>query len=307
MDRRYLLGRLLQAGVTFLGVSILAFGLLHAAPGDPALLLLPPEAPKALVEQMHRMLGLDRPLPVQYATYMAQLLHGNLGWSERFHRPVVDVIAMFLPRTLELAFAAMILSATTGMVLGVAAAVRRGSWVDVIATGLSVLAQSIPGFWLGVMLVVVFSVRLGWLPTSGAEGRGLILPTLTLSAYLIALIVRISRSGMLEVLSQHYVRTAVAKGLGRRRVVFHHALRNALLPIVTILGMQLGAVMGGAVITEAVFAWPGIGTVTVQAVYQRDYALVQGVVLFGAFVFVGVNLAVDALYSVLDPRIRVTS
>jgi len=295
---------LYQALVVIAVVIVIAFVLLRAAPGDPALLMLPPEAGPKLVAQVRASMGLDRPLIVQFWAYAVQVVHGNLGWSERFHVPVVQVIEEFFPRTLQLAATAMVVSSVVGISLGVLAAVRARSLADVAVTSLAVIGQSVPGFWLGLMLIVVFAVELGWLPASGGGGLGLILPVVTLSMYIMALIVRVTRSTMIEVLSQDYVRTAVAKGLAPHRVIVRHALRNGFLLILTVLGLQLSNVIGGAAITEAVFAWPGLGTVVFQAVAWRDYALVQGVILFSAISFVFINLSIDVLYTVLDPRVR---
>jgi peptide/nickel transport system permease protein len=304
MTSRYLLQRVYQAAFVIVVVTVIAFVLLRAAPGDPALLMLPPEAGPKLVAQVRASMGLDRPLIVQFWAYTAQLIHGNLGWSERFHVPVTQVIAEFFPRTLQLASTAMLVSSTIGISLGVLAAMNARSLADVAVTSIAVIGQSVPGFWLGIMLIVVFAVKLGWLPASGGGGLGLILPVVTLSMYLMAMIVRVTRSIMIEVLSQDYVRTAVAKGLPPSRVIVGHALRNGFLLILTVVGLQLGNVVGGAAITEAVFAWPGLGTVAFQAIGWRDYALVQGVVLFSAVSFVFINVAIDLLYTVLDPRIR---
>lgn len=305
MSYRYLLQRMLQMVMVLFGVTLVGFALIRLAPGDPALLLLPPEAPPELVAQVRSSMGLDRPLLTQYVAYMSQLFKGNLGWSERFHLPALVVIAKHLPLTIELSLTAMLLSAVAGMLLGVAAAYWRHTVIDSAATTMAVLAQSVPTFWLGVMLVVVFSIKLRWFPTSGTGGmRALVLPTVTLSTYLVALILRITRSSMLDTLAQDYVRTARAKGLTRFRVVIVHALRNALLPVITVLGMQLGALLGGALITETVFAWPGIGTVMLQAVFARDYALVQGIVLLSALSILLLNFTADILYIIVDPRIR---
>jgi ABC-type dipeptide/oligopeptide/nickel transport system permease component len=250
-------------------------------------------------------MGFDQPLYQQYLIYLGQLAKGDLGTSFRFQRPVLDLALERLPATVELAAVSMALATVVAVPLGVIAAVRRYSrWDSGVMLG-SLLGQSVPTFWLGILLILVFAVQFRVLPTSGrGSWQQVILPSITLGAYMMALIARLTRSGMLEVLGEDYVRTARAKGLFERAVLLRHALRNAMLPVVTVLGLQVGALLGGAIITEAVFAWPGIGTLAINAIYARDYPIVQATVLISAAIFVGINFLLDLTYQYLDPRIR---
>jgi ABC-type dipeptide/oligopeptide/nickel transport system permease component len=258
-----------------------------------------------MVQQTRHEMGFDRPLYEQYLIYLSDLVQGNLGTSIRFQQPVLDLVLQRIPATVELALASMAWATMFAVPLGVVAAVRRHSRWDTGAMLGSLLGQSVPTFWLGILLILVFAVQLRLLPTSGrGTWQQLILPSITLGAYMMALITRLTRSGMLEVLGEDYVRTARAKGLLERVVLLRHALRNALVPVVTVLGMQVGALLGGAIITEAVFAWPGIGTLTINAIYMRDYPIVQATVLISAAAFVGINFLLDLTYQYLDPRIR---
>ncbi|MDR7463339.1 MAG: ABC transporter permease [Armatimonadota bacterium] len=303
----YLRRRALLGFITVLGVSVGVFLMIHLVPGDPVLVMLSEFASPADQQALRQQLGLDRPLYIQYWRYLSGALRGDLGRSVRSNRPVVSEIAWRLPNTLRLAVVATLLAAASGGLVGVASAVRRNTLWD-HATMLAVLAGlSMPSFWLGLMLMIIFAVRLEWLPVAGYEGwQYVILPGLTLAAGPAAVLARLTRSSMLEVLNQDFVRTARAKGLREQTVVVKHALKNSLIPVVTVLGLQFGHLLGGAVITESVFAWPGVGRLVVEAILARDFPVVQGTVLVIALGFVLVNLIVDVLYAYLDPRIRLT-
>ncbi len=305
MSGYYILRRLLHSVFVLFGVSIIVFLLLRLVPGDPVRLLLPPEATEQMVQETRREMGFDRPVYEQYVVYLGHLVRGDLGTSIRFQRPVLDLVLERFPATLELTLVSMVVATLAAMPLGIVAAVKRYSrWDAGVMLG-SLLGQSVPTFWMGIVLILVFSVQLRVLPTSGrGSWQQLILPSITLGAYMMALIARLTRSGMLEVLREDYVRTARAKGLPEWEVLIRHAFRNAMLPVVTVLGMQVGALLGGAIITEAVFAWPGIGTLTINAIYMRDYPIVQATVLISAATFVAINLALDLTYQYLDPRIQ---
>jgi ABC-type dipeptide/oligopeptide/nickel transport system permease component len=296
---RYVVRRSLHSLLLLLGVSVVVFLLVHFVPGDPATVLLGEQGTPERVAEVRRALELDRPLPAQYWRFVSRAVQGDFGQSIRAMRPVLPYVMERLPATLELSAGALLLSAGLGIPLGVLAAVRRRSVWDRLSLNLALLAQSAPSFWVGLLLIALFSVNLGVLPVSGrGTVRHLVLPSLTLAIFFLGLVVRLTRSGMLEVLSQDYVRTARAKGLAERLVVFRHALKNA-----TVLGLQVGTLLGGAVVTETVFAWPGMGQLAVQAIYQRDYPVVQAIVLLLGAAFVLINWVVDLTYTFLDPRI----
>jgi ABC-type dipeptide/oligopeptide/nickel transport system permease component len=303
---RYLIRRLLLTIPVLLGVATLVFSLIHFIPGDPAQAMLGEGAAPEDVAQLRERLGLDRPLLVQYGSFLQGLLRGDLGVSLRNDQPVLQQILERMPATAELAFASMAVAVLIALPLGIVAAVWRGTAVDYSAMTLSLVGISVPNFWLGPLLAIVFAVELGWLPVGG---RGtvahLILPAATLGAALAAILARMTRASLLEELREPYVLAARAKGVSRTRAVLHHALRNSLIPIVTILGLQFGVVLTGAVITETIFAWPGIGRLLIQSISFRDYPTVQGCVLLIAVTYVGVNLITDLTYGFLDPRIRV--
>jgi len=300
--RRALLGLL-----TVLGVSIGVFLMIHLVPGDPVLVMLSEFASPADQEALREALGLNRPLYIQYGHFLFNALRGDLGRSVRSNRTVVSEIAWRLPNTIRLATASMLLAVVIGGGAGVVSAVRHNTALDHSAMVLVLAGLSMPSFWLGLMLMIVFAVRLEWLPVAGYEGwRHLVLPGITLAAAPAAMLARLTRSSMLEVLNQDFVRTARAKGLHEATVIMKHALKNSLIPVVTVLGLQFGYLLGGAVITETVFAWPGIGRLVIDAILARDFPVVQGTVLVIALGFVLVNLAVDLLYAYLDPRIRLT-
>jgi len=293
------LGHLL---VVMLGTASLVFVVLRLS-GDPAMMVAPPQATVEDLQAIRRELGLDRPMAAQYVDFLEKLAVGDLAQSFRYRRPALEVLGERVGATVQLALAAQLLAIAAAIPLGIAAALRRDSWLDAGLTGFVTLGQSIPHFWLGLMAIVVFGVHLGWLPTSGRGGwANLILPALTLSAYSMASLTRLTRSSILEVLGADYIRTARAKGLGTWPVLFKHALKNALIPVVTLTGLQLGVLLSGAVVVETVFAWPGIGRLTVEAIHARDYPLVQAGVVFMALLFVVVNQGVDLCYRWLDPR-----
>ena len=301
-----LVWRTLQSLILLWLVTVVVFGLLHLTPGDPASLMLGEQATPEQIRDLRTALGLDEPLVTQYARFLGHALRGDFGMSIRAQRPALEVVLERLPATLLLAAGAFVFALFVGMPIGVVSAVKRLSLWDHGSMALALLGQSMPVFWLGLMLIVVFSVNLRWFPVSGWGGpQHLVLPAITLGTFLIGLIIRLTRSSMLDVLGQDYVRTARAKGLAEPVVITHHALRNALIPVVTLLGLQLGLLLGGAVITETVFAWPGVGMMTVTAIHQRDYPVVQCAVFVSAVLVVSINWAVDTLYNFLDPRIRV--
>ena len=303
--RTYILRRVAQSALTLLGVSVLVFVILRVLPGDPARMLLPDGAPESAVAELNRQLGLREPLIVQYGLFLRSVAHGDFGQSFQYRAPALRVVLERVPATVQLTVAAMLVTIAAGVSLGIFTAVRRGTRYDVAGTILAVLGQSLPNFWLGIMLILFFGVALRWLPTSGFAGwTSLVLPAITLAAFPTALVARLTRSSMLEILNRDYIRTGRAKGLAERSVVLRHALRNAAIPVLTVIGLQIGALLGGAVITESVFAWPGMGKLIVDAIFFRDFPVVQTVLILSATVFVGINLLVDLLYTVIDPRIR---
>ncbi len=303
--RTYVVRRLWQSALTLVGVSVLVFVILRVVPGDPAKMLLPEGAPQSAIEELNRQLGLREPLYVQYALFLQSVFRGDFGQSFQYRAPALRVVLERLAATVQLALAAMGLTVAVGVTLGIVAAVRRGTGYDYASTVLAVLGQSLPNFWLGIMLILLFGVALRWLPTSGFESwRHLILPAVTLAAFPMALVARLTRSSMLEILGRDFIRTGRAKGLTERAVILRHALRNAAVPLLTVLGLQIGTLLGGAVITESVFAWPGMGKLVVDAIFFRDFPVVQTVLILSATLFVVINLLVDLLYTVIDPRIR---
>ena len=296
--------RLLHTALVTLGVVTLAFVALRLS-GDPAATMLPGDASVDELRDLRHALGLDRPLHVQYVAFLGSAVRGDFGDSFRHQQPAFGLVLERLPATLELAFAALLLAVAVALPLGIVAAIYRGRAVDMLAMGFAVVGQATPYFWMGIMLILVVSVELGWLPTSGrGDWRHLILPAVTLGTHFAASLARLTRTSMLEVLGQNFVTTARAKGLGEPRVVLAHALKNAAVPVVTLIGLQFGTLLGGAVVTETIFAWPGVGRLAVQSIFVRDYPVVQAGVLVLALVFVAINLAVDLLYGTLDPRIR---
>jgi len=305
--RNVYLRQIVQAAIVLLNVSLVVFVLVRIVPGDPARLMLGMEASEDAVQAARAQFGFDRPLYVQYVQFVGDALRGDLGQSVRFRRPVGDLLRESFPATLELALAATVIALILAVPAGIYAAVHRDGVLDRLLMAGALIGQAMPIFWLGIMLITLFSVKLGWLPTSGRGSLAqLIMPSVTLSTYVMALLARLTRSNMLDVLREQYVRTARAKGLRETVIVHKHALMSAALPIVTVLGLQVGALLSGAVVTETVFNWPGIGTLALRAIQQRDYPVVQGVVLVSAALFVLINGMVDLAYRYLDPRVRLT-
>ncbi len=300
----YLVRRLFLTLVVMVGVATLVFFVLRLS-GDPVVLLVGPEASPEQIEQFRTNLGLDRPIYIQYLSYLSELARGDLGNSLRFKGPCLNLVLERVPATLELAFAASLIATVVAVPLGVIAAVKRDSLLDNISMLLSLLGQCIPGFWLGIMAIILFSVRFKIFPTSGRGGlEHLILPSVAVGAYSMARIGRLTRSAMLDVLGQDYLRTARAKGLAERAVIYRHALKNAAAVITTVVTYMFASLMGGAIVVETVFAWPGVGRLLVEAVHHRDYALAQACVLFIAVFVTLVNLLGDIAYGIIDPRIR---
>ncbi len=330
----FILKKLAALIPTLIGITLVAFGLIRLIPGDPIEVMmgerrLDPEAHAALVKQM----GLDQPIYVQYWDYMTRLAQGDLGQSLVSREPVAKEFAVLFPATVELALTALVLAVSLGLLLGVMAGLKRGSWLDQGVMGLATVGYSMPVFWWGLILIMFFSVNLGWTPVSGRIGieydvarvsgfllfdawvsgedgafasacLHLILPALVLGTSSLAVVARMTRSSMLEVLREDYIRTARAKGLHPARVVIVHALRNALIPVLTVVGLQTGSLLAGAVLTETIFSWPGIGKWLIDSIGRRDYPVVQAGILISAVTFIGVNLVVDVLYGVVNPRIR---
>lgn len=331
----YILKRLLSLVPVLLGITLLVFGFLHLIPGDPAVVLLGERATPDQVAALRSQLGLDKPLPVQYLTFLSNLLRFNLGTSIISGIPIATELRTRWPATFELSLAAMVIALIVGIPAGILAAVRKNRWLDQLAMTGSLLGVSLPVYWLGLLLIYLFAVNLHWLPPSGRLSvevgfafqpitgfyvldallklngpllldvlSHLVLPALTLGTIPLAILARITRSAMLDTLSQDYIRTAKAKGVPLFRVIGQHALKNALLPIITIIGLQFGTLLGGAILTETIFAWPGIGSWIYQGILERDYPVVQGGVVFVAIAFVLINLIVDLSYSFIDPRIQ---
>jgi ABC-type dipeptide/oligopeptide/nickel transport system permease component len=302
---RYLIRRLLLTVPVLIGVATLVFALIHLVPGDPAQSMLGDSATPEDVARLRQSLGLDEPLLVQYKAFVTGLVKGDLGRSLRYGTPVTAEIRSRLFRTLQLAVAAMAVAIVFALPLGIIAAVWRGSAIDHAAMTVSLVGISMPNFWLGPLLAILFAVILGWLPVAGTGSLAhLVLPAITLGAALSAILARMTRASVLEELRELYVMAARARGVSRSRAVVRHAFRNSLIPIVTIIGLQFGAVLTGTIITETIFAWPGVGRLLIQAINFRDYPLVQGCILFISFTYVMMNLLTDLSYGLLDPRIR---
>lgn len=301
----YVIRRVLLLPAALFGVTLVTFSLMYLIPGDAAELLAGPEAGQVEIEALRSRLGLDRPAPVRYLDYAARLLRLDLGMSLRTKEPATREIMARLPNTLKLAGAAIVLAATCGLLLGIIAAIKHQSLIDNGVMLISLLGVSTPVYWLGLMLMLVFAVQLRWLPAAGiGDWRYLVLPALTLAARAMGEIARMTRADMLEVLHEDYVRTARAKGLRERSVVLVHALRNALVPTITVIGLRFGGLLGGAVLAETIFAWPGVGRLVVDSILARDFPMAQGAILVIALNFLVVNLLVDLTYAFLDPRIR---
>lgn len=303
--RRYIVQRLVASCLTLLGVSCIIFLMVRLLPGDPARVIAGLLASAEDVGMIRRQLGLDQPLHVQYGRFLGRAVRGDLGLSARTSEPVMGEITGRLPATLQLAMLSTVLATSCGILAGVVAATRRYSGLDYLISVATLCGVSMPVYWLGLLLIIVFAVQLNWLPAAGADEPGsAILPSLTLASFSIALVARMTRSTMLEVLGQDFVRTARAKGLREYTVVYRHALRNALIPIITAVGLQFGALLGGAVLTETVFGWPGMGQLLVESIFARDYPMVQGIVLVFSALFILTNFLVDLSYVLIDPRIH---
>jgi peptide/nickel transport system permease protein/oligopeptide transport system permease protein len=302
----YVVRRVLVAIPTLLGVATVVFSLLRLLPGDPANLIAGPNATPESIANIRHQLGLDLPVWQQYLGFLGRLVRGDLGISSRTGQPVLQEIVTRAPYTAELALTSLVLAIAVGVAAGVLAATRRNSGADLGISSGAVFGVSMPVYWLGLMLIIVFAVRLRVLPAAGNDQGvlSLVMPTVTLALFSMGLVARQTRSAMLEVLGQDFVRTARAKGAGRKAVLVRHALRNALLPIVTTIGLQFGTLLGGAVITESVFAWPGMGRLLLDSISARDYPVVQGVVLILSVAFITINLLTDLVYAYVDPRIR---
>jgi peptide/nickel transport system permease protein len=301
----YLAGRLGYALFVLWGAVTIVFVTVRVVPGDPAQLMVGAEGTRQDVEALRHRFGLDRPLGVQYAAYMSEAVRLRFGDSLRLEEPAAHAVAQRFPATATLAFAAMSLAVATSLPLGIAAAMARRSWLDHAVSVLSLLSQSVPNFWLGIMGILIFARTLRWLPSAGIGGLDhLVLPAVSLALLVIGILTRLTRSGLIDVVNEDYVRTAYAKGLSARPVIARHALPNALIPVITVAGLQLGHLLAGAVIVETVFAWPGVGRLLVDAISNRDYPIVQAAVLFITGSFIVINLLVDLSYAYLDPRIR---
>lgn len=305
MSGAFIARRALQSVIVLAGTLTLVFIIVRWVPADPVLIMAGQDASPKEIEETRAALGLDQPIYIQYLVYMRNLARGDLGTSLRFHRPATQLVLEHFPATVQLALASMALAVCIGIPAGLFAATRRGSFYDTVVMVGCLIGQSAPTFWFGIMLIIVFAVRWHLLPTSGyGEWRHIVLPMLTLGLFMTALIARMNRSSMLEVLGTDYLRTARAKGLPERAVLLRHALRNALIPVVTVIGQQTGTLLGGAVITETVFAWPGIGSLAVNSIKTLDYPVVQAAVILSGSVFVLINFALDVVYAWIDPRIR---
>lgn len=297
--------RLLQLIPVFFVISVVTFVITRLT-GDPSALLLPLDAPQEARDLLREDLGLDQPVWIQYVRFMEGVFEGDFGVSFRYRQPAIDIVLERLPATLELAFASLFIALVVGLPLGIIAALRHGTWLDNVVQFGAFVGQAMPTFYTGLLLLVFVAVNVSWLPVGGYESRSirhLLLPALTLAPFMIAIIARFTRSSVLDVMGRDYVRTARAKGVKEGRVTVLHILRNALIPVITVIGLQVGALLGGAVITEVVFGWPGIGRLAVTSVLQRDFPVVQAIVMLTAVAFVLVNQIVDVLYTMIDPRI----
>lgn len=300
----YLFKRFLQALIVLWASATVVFFIVRLT-GDPVSLILPPEASEESRTELRHQLGLDQPLPVQYIAFLGNAVQGDIGQSYWQNRPAMELVLERYPATLILATAAMGLAIVVAIPIGILSAVYKRSWIDHIAMTGALFGNAMPIFWLGILGIVIFSVQLQWLPSYGSgTWQHLVMPAVTLALYSMARISRLTRSSMLEVLNADYIRTAYAKGFGKYKVIFKHAIRNALIPIITLIAIEYGILLGGAVLTETIFAWPGIGWLAVEAISRRDIPLVQAIVLSIAWVFVLINLSTDLLYRWIDPRIR---
>lgn len=313
---KYIIGRILNMIPTLFVVAVIVFLITRMLPGDPAAVMLGPQASVEEVEALTEELGLNEPLYIQFFEYIGNLLKGDFGNSLTYNQPIVDLIMERFPNTVILAVSALIISLIIGVPAGIIAAKKQNSFLDYAVTSISLIGVSMPIFWLGIMLVLLFSVNLGWFPSTGMgsmdEGIGdfishMILPSIALATIPTAQFARITRSSMLEVISQDYVKTARSKGLSEFLVICKHAFKNALTPLLTVLGLQVSSMLGGAVLTETIFSWPGMGLLIIDAIEKRDFVVVQNMVIFIALIFVVVNLVVDILYKVVNPRVKYSS
>jgi peptide/nickel transport system permease protein len=303
--RRYIARQLAQLVVVIFGISILAFAILHVI-GDPVVLLLPQNAGPQEYERYRKLLGLDQPLHVQYAKFASRAVHGDFGKSWYADTPAFRLVVERMPPTIYLTFAGLLVALLIAVPLGILAALKRHSFVDNLCTMLAVAGQAMPIFWLGIMLIIVFAVHLRLLPASGyGTWQHFLMPAFTLGAFLAPITMRLVRSGVIEVMNMEYIKTARAKGVGEPLVVIKHAFRNACIPVITVLGLQFGQLLGGAIVTETVFAWPGVATLTVESIRNQDFPVVQCAVVLLALIIVIVNLVVDLVVGLIDPRIRV--
>ena len=303
--KRYALRQLLQLGVVIVGISMLAFAILHVI-GDPVLLLLPLNAGKEEYERYHKLLGLDKPVYVQYWKFASRAVQGDFGKSWYTDTPAFKLVLERMPPTLYLTSAGLVAALLIALPLGILAALKRHSLVDNLCTMLAVAGQAMPIFWLGIMLIIIFAVRLKALPASGyGTWQHFLMPAFTLGAFLAPLTMRLVRSGVIEIMNMDYIRTARAKGVGENTVVVKHAFRNACIPVITVLGLQFGQLLGGAIVTETVFAWPGVATLTVDSIRNQDFPVVQCAVVLLALIIVSVNFVVDMIVGLIDPRIRI--
>lgn len=301
---RYILQRLGQSVLVMFGVSLLIFYSLHLT-GDPAAVMMPPGSSQQEIDNFRHSMGFDRSLTWQYWHYLTGVLQGDLGESLRYSQPVTELIGQRVPATLLLAITALLWSTVAGLLLGIISALYQNTLWDLVSRLLAFSGQAVPVFWLGLLLIIAFSLNLRWLPSGGyGSASQLVMPAISLGAYYMSAIARLVRASLIDVLQQDYIRTARAKGLSRWRIVVRHGLRNALIPVITVQGMYFASLLGGALVTEIIFAWPGVGRLAVQAIQNRDFPLVQAIVLLAALVFVGINLIIDLLYVVLNPRIR---
>ncbi len=301
----YLVRCVIAGAITLLVISSVIFLMIRLLPGDPARVIAGEMATERDVALLRTRLNLDKPLAVQYGIFLGDLAHGNLGTSARTQLPVIEEVFARLPRTVHLATVSMFIATLLGVPAGLAAAFRRYSPFDLLVSFGTLCGVSMPVYWLGLMLIVLFAVKLGWLPAAGADSlSSVILPGVTLAMYSIGLITRMTRASTLDVLCQDYIRTARAKGLSHRALVYRHVLRNVLIPVITTVGLQFGALLGGAVLTESVFGWPGMGLLLVDSIFSRDYPMIQGIVLVFSALVISMNVLVDVLYGYVDPRIR---
>lgn len=302
--KTFILRRLAMTVVLLFMVALTVFLLGHLS-GDPVRLMVPEDATEIDIANLRRALGFDRPLAVQFVDFIARIVRGDLGTSLRYRTPALALVLERMPATVELSTAAMVIALLIAIPSGIISALRPGSLADAITSNISIIGQALPPFWVGIMLIILFAVQLHWLPATGRGDPGsLVLPAITLGLWPMARLARVLRSSLLDVLNEDYVRTAKAKGLAERGVLLGHVLRNAAIPVVTVAGLTYGTILGGTVITESVFAWPGVGRLALEAVYNRDFPLVQATVFVAAFVFVVINFVLDLMYGWLDPRIR---